>query len=99
MIIEPQADYRQQVLMLYTRSSALDSEVVAWAIYDGTGAVTHYAGDQDVAPYSTGVDAMQAGWRVLQVSQLNPPHPGAEYQTSYLPFEVMLEKWIKLDEQ
>lgn len=99
MIIESHADYRQQILMLYTRSSALDSEVVAWAMYDGTGATTHYAGDQDAAPYSTGLDAMQAGWRVLQVSQLNPLYPSAEYQTSYLPFEVMLEKWVKFDEK
>ena len=97
MITDLLIDGRQQILMLYARSSALDSETIAWAFYDGTGATTHYAGDSSEVPFASALVAMQAGWRVLQVSQLNPPYPGSEYQTSYLPFEVMLEKWVKFD--
>ena len=88
---------RQQILMLYSRSSALDSEVVGWAFYDGTGATVHYAGDQDEAPFVTPLAAMQAGWRVLQVSQLQAAVPGSEYDTGYLPFEIMLEQLVTFD--
>jgi hypothetical protein len=94
----PGKGLRQQILMLYSRSSALDSDVVGWAFYDGTGATLHYAGDQDEAPFATGLAAMQAGWRVLQVSQLQAAMPGAEYDTSYLPFEIMLEQMVGMDE-
>ena len=38
---------RQQVLVLYLRNSALDSGVVGWARYDGTGRETHMAGDDE----------------------------------------------------
>ena len=38
---------RQQVLILYLASSALDTPVVAWSIYDGTGRTKHMAADSD----------------------------------------------------
>ena len=41
---------RQKVLVLYLKSSALDTEVIGWANYDGTGETVHMAGDCDDPP-------------------------------------------------
>jgi hypothetical protein len=41
------------------------------------------------------VAAMQDGWRVMQVSQQIPPHPGMEHRTSYLPYEFILERMVE----
>lgn len=43
----PQTNHRQIVLVLYLRDSALDSGVMAWATYDGTGRTSHMAGDAE----------------------------------------------------
>ena len=88
---------RQIVLVLYCRSSALDSEVVGWATYDGTGEKFHHPGGQDEPPYNTGLEAMLDGWRVIQISQLMPPYPGTEHNTSFLPFEMVLEQIVEVD--
>ena len=52
---------RQQVLVLYLQTSALDSAVVGWSRYDGTGETTHMAGDSDAPPYPSGLAALQDG--------------------------------------
>ena len=39
-------NFRQQVLVLYLANSALDTAVIAWAMYDGTGRRMHMAGDE-----------------------------------------------------
>ena len=83
---------KQQVLVLYLASSALDSPVVGWTSYDGTGRSTPTAGDSDEPPYATGLDALRDGWRLFQASQLIPPHPGHEYDTSFLKHEFFFEK-------
>jgi hypothetical protein len=44
------AEQRQQVLILYLASSALDSRVVSWAQYDGTGRERHLPGDREQPP-------------------------------------------------
>ncbi|HLY80469.1 MAG TPA: hypothetical protein VKQ70_13890, partial [Caulobacteraceae bacterium] len=71
------ATLRQKVLVLYLKNSALDSPVLAWAQYDGTGETLHMAGDDDRPPYPTGLAALQGGWRLFQASQLLP-HPRGE---------------------
>ena len=43
-------------------------------------------------PYATGLEALQAGWRVIQISQLMPPYPGAEFSTSFYKHEVIFEQ-------
>lgn len=63
---------RQQVLVLYLYTSALDSKVVAWSRYDGSGATSPTTGDSDELPYETGVEALKDGWRLFQASQLLP---------------------------
>ncbi|MCC9705730.1 hypothetical protein E4N62_10980 [Streptomyces sp. MNU76] len=83
---------RQQVLVLYLSTSALDSPVVGWSRYDGTGRTRPTAGDSDEPPYSTGLDALLDGWRLFQASQLLPPRSGHEYDVSFLKHEFFFEK-------
>ena len=85
---------RQQILLLWLSSSALDSNVVAWAFHDGTAG----AGPQLDAdpPYTTGVAALVDGWRLMQMSPLIAPTPGNERETSYLKHEFLFERFIDL---
>ena len=83
---------RQQVLVLYLASSALDAKVVGWSSYDGTGGTTPTTGDSDLPPYETGLDALKDGWRLFQASQLLPPQAGHEYDVSFLKHEFFFEK-------
>ena len=86
---------RQQVLILWLSSSALDSGVVAWAFHDGTAGAGPQLGSDP--PYRSGVAALVDGWRLIQMSQLTPPTPGNERETSYLKHEFLFEKLIDLD--
>ena len=52
---------RQRVLVLYLRSSTLDSEVIGWALYDGNDPYANGPGDQETPPYKTGVHALADG--------------------------------------
>ena len=83
---------KQQVLVLYLATSALDSTVVGWARYDGTGRTSPTTGDAEEPPYDTGLAALRDGWRLFQVSPLLPPAPGHEYGTSFLKHEFLFEK-------
>ncbi|RPF30534.1 hypothetical protein [Streptomyces sp. TLI_185] len=83
---------RQQVLVLYLATSALDSHVVGWSRYDGTGRTSPTTGDSDEPPYPTGLAALQDGWRLFQASQLLPPQTGQEYDVSFLKHEFFFEK-------
>lgn len=84
---------RQQVLVLYLQTSALDSGVIGWSQYDGRGEAQYMAGDQDTPPYKTGLHALRDGWRLFQASALNPHAPGDEFRTAYLKYEFFFEKW------
>ena len=64
---------RQKVLTLYLSTSALDSYVLGWAIYDGTGKNRFTTGDSNEPPYETGLDALLDGWRLIQHPMLIPP--------------------------
>ena len=88
-----QHDWRQQVLVLYLETSALDSKVVGWSQYDGTKQHLHMAGDSSEPPYQSGLDALYAGWRLFQSSPLLPHQSGYEFNTSYLKYEFFFEKW------
>ncbi len=87
---------RQKVLVLYLATSALDSPVVAWATYDGTGAASHMSGDADMPPYKTGLDALKDGWRLIQASPLINHVSGDEYRTGYLKYEFFFEQLIEV---
>lgn len=88
---------RQKVLVLYLADSALDSGVIAWSQYDGTGITDHMAGDADEPPYRTGLAALRDGWRLIQASQLQPHAPGTEFTTSYLKYEFFFEQLVDVD--
>lgn len=83
---------RQKVLVLCLESSALDSRVIAWAVYDGTGQHKHYSGDSAEPPYRTGLGALKDGWRLIQASPLLPHDSGDEFRTGYLKYEFFFEQ-------
>ena len=85
-------DIRQTVLVLYLSTSALDSPVIGWSVYDGSCAREHMAGDAEKPPYGTGLEALRDGWRLIQASQLLPHPPGGEFRTGYLKYEFLFEK-------
>lgn len=87
---------RQKVLVLYLANSALDAPVVAWAVYDGTGASRPMAGDADEPPYRTGVDALKDGWRLIQAAQILPHERGAEFDLAYLKYEFFFEQLVEV---
>lgn len=87
---------RQQVLVLYLSDSSLDSAVVGWTRYDGTGRTRPTTGDSDEPPYPTGLAALLDGWRLFQAAQLIPAAPGAEYHTSFLKHEFYFEKLVQV---
>ncbi len=89
---------RQKILVLYLHTPDLNSHVVAWSMYDGTGKTSPTTGDSDKPPYNSAVEAMQHGWRVVQFPQQFPAYPGMEYHTSYLRFEYILEKMEEIDD-
>jgi hypothetical protein len=86
------ASNRQQVLVLYLETSALDGRVVGWSFYDGTGRERHMAGDADEPPYPSGLAALLDGWRLIQASPLLPHTHGDEFRTGYLKYEFFFEK-------
>jgi hypothetical protein len=90
---------RQQVLVLYLSGSALDSNVIAWANYDGTGRTRPMAGDQSEPPYRTGVHALRDGWRLIQASPLAQHAPGDEFRTGYLKYEFFFERLVDVSAQ
>ena len=92
------SELRQQLLVLHLHTPDLNSSVVAWAMYDGTGEKRHTTGDSETPPYNSVMEAMRDGWRVIQFPQQFPAYPGMEYHTSYLRFEYILEKLVKLTE-
>jgi len=83
---------RQKVMVLYLSTPSLDSEVISWANYDGTGKNLHMTGDTEEPPYPTGLDALLDGWRLFLASQIKPEEPGQEFRTSYLKYEFFFEK-------
>ncbi|WP_421726053.1 hypothetical protein [Bauldia sp.] len=82
----------QKLLILYLHTSALDSRVTAWTMYDGTTKTPPVSGDEDEPPYETGLDALHDGWRVIQMSTLSPQTGELDYEPGFLAFEVVFEK-------
>ncbi len=89
----PEIQQRQKLLFLYLGNSSLESEVIAWSLYDGsTDEVFEAVGENADPPYTSVLDAMRDGWRVIQVPFLKTPQVGREYENDYLDFEFVLEK-------
>jgi hypothetical protein len=83
---------RQKLLVLYLGNSTLESGVVGWSFYDGTGREKYDASGETQPPYPTGLAAMLDGWRVIAYPALQRPYPGREYELAELPFEFVFEK-------
>ena len=79
---------RQQVLWLWTADSNLDSRVIAWTFHDGADV----AADLPDVPFERGVDALGAGWRLLQASTLRTRPAGDELTTGVLEYEWLFER-------
>ncbi len=88
--------HRQSILVLYLGNSSLDSAVVGWSFYRGSPQ-THAFDDALKAPFHTGVEALREGWRLISYPQMPPPRLGQEYDTGYLRFEFVFEKWEECD--
>jgi hypothetical protein len=89
-------DLRQQLLVLYLENPDLASKVIGFTRYDGAGDDSTLTGDSDTPPYETAVHAMRDGWRVIQLAQPTTPERGAEYDTGYLRWEIVLEKLVQV---
>jgi hypothetical protein len=102
LLVEP----RQVILYLYSKSTNLCSTIASWALYDprepeqsdqlvasDTFAIPPKLPSQDV-PYSSVMDAVSDGWRVLQFPR-EELHPFADTDNSYLGYGFILEKWTK----
>lgn len=87
---------RQNVLVLYLESSALDSRTIAWSMYEGASNARHDAGDADEPPYPTGLAALRDGWRLFQAAQLQQHTSGDEFRVGYLKYEFFFEKLVNL---
>jgi len=86
---------RQQVLVLYLALPQLDSRVVGWSFYDGASQQDREAHGVEVEPpYSSGLEALRDGWRLIEYPRLENPAPGREYQVGYLQAEFVFEKII-----
>jgi hypothetical protein len=89
---------RQQVLVLHLSDSSLDSRVIGWTLSDGTRHTSPTTGDSDEPPYPSGTAALRDGRRLFQAAQLLPPHPGHEYDVSFLKHEFFFERLHEVPE-
>ena len=88
---------RQQVLHLWLKAAALDTEVTAWAFYDGTsgrGPAPVSPGPSE-PPYRTGVDAMVDGWFLLQAP--GPIDPAAS--NGELSCEFVFQRRVEISDR
>lgn len=88
----PRGALRQKLLVLYLGNSTLESGVIAWSFYDGTGQEKYNASGDTTPPYPSGLAAMLDGWRVISYPALRRAYPGQEYELAHLPFEFVFEK-------
>lgn len=91
---------RQQILILNLASPDLDSQTVAWALYDAAAPkeqLQMQSGDQDEPPYRSVLDAMRDGWFVMQVPPLPTFAHGRETEGGHLPYEFVLERKVNVE--
>ena len=83
---------KQMILYLYSKSTNLRSPIAGWALYDPTAPDEPVLPSQD-APYSSVLDAVGDGWRIVQF-----PRPElynfSDVDNAYLSFEFILEKIV-----
>ena len=90
-------DFRQQILILHLGNPDLDSNTIAWALYDGAvpaEKMQMQSGDQAEPPYRSVLAAMRDGWFVMQISTLPYFVRGQEHECGHLPYEYVLERRV-----
>ena len=84
---------RGKVASYIPELAKVDPKKFGIVIVGNDGEITS-AGDSDVPPYRTGLEALLDGWRVVQFPQLNPPYPNMEYTTSFQMYEFIFEQLV-----
>lgn len=79
-------------MLLYLDSANLEGSTIAWSLYDGSGEYEYEATGNPEPPYTSVLNAMRDGWRVIQLPVLQAPEKHREYETNYLRYEVALER-------
>jgi hypothetical protein len=87
---------RQRLLVLYLSDCSLESEVVAWARYDGASERDFDGTREDNPPYASVLAAMRDGWRVIKFPEMPAATTDTAYQTSVLPNEFVLEQLVEV---
>lgn len=96
MCASKHGELRQQLLILYLASPDLASRTIGFTVYDGAGDRSTITGDSDTPPYDSALAAMRDGWRVVQMTQPTAAEHGAEYETAYLRWEIVLERLVEV---
>ena len=87
---------RQKLLLLAPERMSPNSPILAWSLFDGTGAQQFVPGQEEEPPYPSVQAALMDGWRVIQLPIQIPPWPGQEERTSYLGY-FALERIEEVD--
>lgn len=96
------SELRQQIMILHLATPELDSDTIAWALYDGAkpeGERQMQSGDEEKPPYRSVLAAMRDGWFVIQIPTLPYFVRGQEHEIGHLPYEYVLERKVAIDEQ
>ncbi len=91
---KPLHDVRQQILLLYLGGSDLGAQVIGWTLYDGTGRYNYDSNERDEPIYKTGLDALRAGWHIVQWPVLQNTNPVDGNESGFLPFEFVFERKV-----
>ncbi len=89
---------RQKVLVLLLSDSALDSRVIAWAQYDGTGPRSStWPAIAEEPPYATGLAALRDGWRLFQMCAAAAARAGRRIHdgVSKIRVSVRAMRWVR----
>lgn len=87
---------RQQVLYLWADGSSLDSRTIGWAFHDGTNGEGSSI-PEGKPPYANGVEAIRAGWMLMQSTQVPAVDASDPHRNSYLQYEFVFERREDVD--
>ena len=91
---KPVDEAKQQILLLYLAGSDLASTVIGWTLYDGTDRYSYDNNESNEPIYKTGLDALRAGWHIVQWPTLQNPNPVDGDESGFLPFEFVFERKV-----
>ena len=92
-LAELTSEPRQQVLYLYSKSTNMRAPLAGWTLYDPTVPQEPQLPSDD-PPYSSVIEALADGWRVVQFPVLKL-YSHETVDNDYLGYEFILEKLIR----